>query len=283
MNLVGKIFTVLIFLMCIVFSTFAIAVHATHKNWMADDEIKAKSLSDARTENSELTKKKKEIEDQLQMEKTRNQAVLAELETKNVKLSKESEANGKRIRELETQVNDAVATTKAVHVTLAALRTEADKLREENKTARADRDDIFKKIVALTDQINNVAAERLRLEKTNRDLTDELAKARECFNYYKINYKGDYKGKEPPVGLEGQVTDASHADLIEISIGSDDGLRVGHKMEVVRLGAGVKTYVGRVQVMNVSPDRAACRPDPAMLRSPIQRGDRVYANLSQVR
>ena len=36
MNLVGKIFTVLIFLMSLVFAGFAVAVHATHKNWMAD-------------------------------------------------------------------------------------------------------------------------------------------------------------------------------------------------------------------------------------------------------
>ena len=35
MNLVGKIFTVLIFLMCVVFGTFALMVHAAHKNWKA--------------------------------------------------------------------------------------------------------------------------------------------------------------------------------------------------------------------------------------------------------
>ena len=283
MNLVGKIFTVLIFLMSVVFATFAIAVHATHKNWMADAEVKAKDLTNARTENSDLTKKKKDIEEQRQIEKTRNEKVLAELETRNVELSKERAANEKRIADLETQVHDAVASMKATQDTLAALRLEADKLRDENKVARADRDAIFKKVVDVTDQVNNVVAERLRLEKTNRDLTEEFARARECLNYYKLNYKIDYKGKEPPVGLEGLVTDAAHSDLIEISIGSDDGLRPGHKLEIIRLGAGVKTYVGRVQVMNVSPDRAACRPDPAMLRSPIQRGDRVYANLSQVR
>ena len=33
MNLIGKIFTVLIFVMSIVFMTMAIMVYATHKNW----------------------------------------------------------------------------------------------------------------------------------------------------------------------------------------------------------------------------------------------------------
>ena len=33
MNLVGKIFVVLIFVMSVVFMAFAMAVYATHKNW----------------------------------------------------------------------------------------------------------------------------------------------------------------------------------------------------------------------------------------------------------
>ena len=33
MNLVGKIFTVLIFVMCIVFASFSLMLHAAHKNW----------------------------------------------------------------------------------------------------------------------------------------------------------------------------------------------------------------------------------------------------------
>ncbi len=36
MNLIGKIFTVLIFLMCLVFGTFAVMLHAAHKNWLAE-------------------------------------------------------------------------------------------------------------------------------------------------------------------------------------------------------------------------------------------------------
>ena len=33
MNLVGKIFTVLIFVMSLVFMSFAVVVYATHRNW----------------------------------------------------------------------------------------------------------------------------------------------------------------------------------------------------------------------------------------------------------
>ena len=34
MNLIGKIFTIIIAVMCLVFMTFAVMVYATQKNWM---------------------------------------------------------------------------------------------------------------------------------------------------------------------------------------------------------------------------------------------------------
>ena len=59
-------------------------------------------------------------------------------------------------------------------------------------------------------------------------------------------------------------------------IGADDGLRKGHKLEVMRTGGG---YVGRIEVTDTTPDRAVCRVVPEMLRSPMQRGDRVFDRL----
>ncbi len=198
-------------------------------------------------------------------------------------LRKEKLANEGQIQDLEKQVREAVAAMKATHETLAVLRTQVDTLRVDLKTAQTVRDDTFKKVVDLTDQVNSLANERSRLKKLSQDLVDQLTKARECLHYFKLNEGADYKAKEPPTGLQGEVTGVPRANLVEVSVGADDGLRKGHKLEVVRVGGGVVSYVGRIEVMETSPDRAVCRPDPAMLRSPIQKGDRVYANLSQVR
>ena len=58
MNLVGKIFTVLIFVMSIFFMTMALMVYATHKNWR--DVVLAKGglkeqLTQVKTERDDLT------------------------------------------------------------------------------------------------------------------------------------------------------------------------------------------------------------------------------------
>ena len=113
----------------------------------------------------------------------------------------------------------------------------------------------------------------------NRTLSDEVVKLREALAANKISLE-NYKAVAPPFELEGEVTSAVLSNAIEISIGADDGVRVGHKFEVVRLSNGVKGYVGRLVVTNADfPNRAVCRPDPSLQKSPIQKGDHVYANL----
>ena len=52
------------------------------------------------------------------------------------------------------------------------------------------------------------------------------------------------------------------AGLVEISIGSDQGLLKGHKLEVYRIGGGQSTYVGRIEVVKTAPDRGGLQDRP---------------------
>ena len=110
-------------------------------------------------------------------------------------------------------------------------------------------------------------------------LSAELSRAREALRYFGINDKTDYKSKQPPHPLEGVILAVTEPNVVEISLGEDDGLRKGHKMEVVRMGGGPASYVGRLEVMRLEPNRAVCRVVPEMLKSPMQRGDRVFDKL----
>ena len=277
MNLVGKIFTFLIFLMSLVFGTLALCISATHTNWRTAAEAKAQQYDGEKKENAELVKKKKELEEERKIEADRATKRIAKLEQENQDLTKERVDNEAEIAKLQTSVRDAVGGMRAAHETLAKFRQEVEVLREEIKVAQADRDKNFKTVVTLTDDVHNAVAERQRLDKINQTLIQQLAEVKECIGYFKIDLK-NYKAKDPPAGTRGQVTAANRPDMVEISLGSDDGIRKGHKLEVVRVD-GNSTYVGRIEVIETSPDRAVCRPVPNMLRSPIQRGDRVFDRL----
>ena len=283
MNLVGKIFTVLVFLMSIVFATFAVMVNAGHKNWRNEVVDPAIGLNKKLVDEVALKEKKesekKQLEEAKALELDRQGKRLTAAENERERAIKEVQANEGEINKLSHDLRDAVAAMAAVHKTLSELRAEADAMRNQIKVTEAARNEAFNKLVKTTDDFHNAVNDRMRLDKQIQQLTVEVTKLREMREYFKIG--DNFKDKSPPSGLEGEVTSV-RPDFIEISVGADDGVRKGHKFEVVRLSN--KSYVGRIEVVNADfPNRAVCRPDASMQRSQIQKGDHVYANLSNIK
>ncbi|MEZ6049715.1 MAG: hypothetical protein R3C11_29860, partial [Planctomycetaceae bacterium] len=70
--------------------------------------------------------------------------------------------------------------------------------------------------------------------------------------------------------------------LVEVSIGSDDGLAVGHSMFVYRPQAADGTpaqYLGKLEVTKVTPDKAVGRLILSTKNGIIARGDNVKTKL----
>jgi len=79
-----------------------------------------------------------------------------------------------------------------------------------------------------------------------------------------------------PPKVEGRVLAVGAKDLIEISIGADDGLKEGHALEVYR----GNTYLGRITIIKTSPDRAVGQIVKELQRGQIKQGDNVSTKLS---
>jgi len=78
----------------------------------------------------------------------------------------------------------------------------------------------------------------------------------------------------PPVA-DGIVAAVGERNLVEISIGSDDGLRVGHRLHVYR----DNTYLGHAIVLKTDPDRSVAQIDKKTQRGAIQVRDQVTTTL----
>ena len=63
--------------------------------------------------------------------------------------------------------------------------------------------------------------------------------------------------------------------LIEITVGADDGLKPGHTIEVFR----GERYLGRAEILRTEPDRAVGRVIRRFQLGPIQEGDDVATRL----
>lgn len=269
MNFIGKIFVVLIFLMSVVFMSFAVAVYGTHQNWKEEAE-KQKNLVDiARTELTKAEDAAKQLEAQKQREIDARQQALAKLEGEREKLITQHDDMRKQRDELMVKDQEAVVALKAAQENLKRLTGEVEGLRTEIRDAQGQRDKRFEQVVELTDQIHQVQGEVSRLEERRLQLAEQLASAELVLKRHGLDK--DMPVDNIPPMLRGKVLAAGRDDLVEISLGTDDGLRIGHTLEVFR---GSK-YLGRVEVLRTTTDRAVGKIVPGFKKGIIQKDDDV--------
>ena len=280
MNLVGKIFVVLIFVFSLVFMTSAILTYATHRNWrdavLNPQTGYKQKLTQAETRYKELEGVRQRLETELANERVSRQRAVAALVQETTDLSRTAEQLAKQEAGLKAEQARAVAAMEATQATLAKLRNEIEGLRTEIETARTERDDNFNKAVKLEDQLAQASGELDRLNKQNQTLVADLSKYQLALQ--DANIQLDRGG---PPRLDGKILASRDTGYVEISLGSDDGLEKGHELDVYRVGSTVadNKYLGKVRVVETQPDKSVAHILPNFKRGTIQKEDRVATRL----
>ena len=269
MNLMGKILTLLIFFMSICFLVMALMVGASHRNWKkeASDQKAAATLAQNRlTESKNKTTEKEKL---LSAERTGRALQLAQLESqlkaaqenyisKEAQLRKESEISQQRLAELE----QAQARIKAQDTEVADLKANNSKLVDDIATQ-------FSLVRNLTNQIFELKNQVTLLTEKESDLVAKLAKTNRVLNKNGLT-QDDLTDHIVPK-LDGLVVKVSKDGLFAISLGTDDGLRVGHVLDVYRKDR----FVGKGTVIKAEPDLSAVRIDPDFKLDTVREGDHV--------
>jgi chromosome segregation ATPase len=179
MNVVGKVFTVLLLVMCLAFMTFSLMVYAAHTDWrnmvIAPGGLK-QQLDAANAEKKQLDDEKKHLETRIVEEKDRYVKRLAALEHEKNDLLKVQDANNKELSAKEDALGKLVANIDSNHKDVQSRHAETIALRNETKKAIDDGRGIFLKVVAINDQLLNAVVERLRLTKLGTELRSQLMK-----------------------------------------------------------------------------------------------------------
>jgi hypothetical protein len=283
MNLVGKILTVLILVMSLCFMTMALMVYATHRNWK-EVVTKKGGLKDQITQ---LSQEKQNLEDEktkLQNDLTQLtsdlQGKLALLETA-VNNQKEDISKLEKAEALSQQEKRAALATMAdTQAQSGALRADYDNTRKKEAQAQADRNAHFQRVQDLTDELHNLVNKYSILKDHELILAADNAKANAVLKRLGKDKNID-ETAEPPA-LNGQITAVRNGGLVEITLGSDDGLLKGHKLQVVRSGSGTKpAYLGSIVVMETTPDHAVCRTERKLQQGEFKNGDLVTTKLER--
>ncbi len=290
MNLVGKIFTVFIFVMSLVFATSAVLVYATHTNWKTVvDNPEDKATRDkpaglkyqvAQNEQDieKLEDEKLTLEAEKQKEHDLRIARATQLESELRTLKEEYETKHQENERLVAELGRWAAEAKAARDRNESLRTANDQQRGKILTAQTQRDGHFKEVVSLTEDVHQAVNEVKRLRALQLELARQLADSMEVNRMHGlVSDPSRYPG--PPETLEGVVVDAVGSGMVTISVGSDDGLLKGHRLHVIRNRSGTSSFVGRVEVVRVSPDKAVCVEIPETMQSHVRSDDIVKAKI----
>ena len=268
MNLMGKIFTLLIFFMSICFLVVAVMVGASHRNWkqIATDNKTAADryqglLDDAKktsTEKDQLLNAER-VARAFQLSQLESQLAVAiqNRDDKEKQLTDElviSQERLQRMREAERRLAEQDAE-------VAQLKAQNSKLVDDIAAQRAA-------VVNLTNQVFSAEGENERKEQLARDLTEMLAKKTKVMKANGLT-DDDLTAHIPP-RLDGLVMGVRE-DVVVVSLGTDDGIREGHVLDIYR----GDRYIGKAVVTIAQFDKSAARISADFRRDLVQEGDHV--------
>jgi hypothetical protein len=282
MTTVGKILVVLHLVLSVMFMAFAGAVYTAQNNWRTaqkkamDDLAKEKSKSnDMRAEfekeRTETTQKIGALTDNVTTLSGQNTALTAQVAS--------LDSDNKQLRKDVDQQRDMAALTS----------TEAVERKNEADLQRSVNTGLFQSREELVKNLNETEDKRFALDVQLQQVSD---KYEQLLNDFKI-MKGFLASKDlptdpkqmilqttPPPPVSGLVTEVRKAEkssreLVQISIGSDAGLVVGHRLTVFK---GDK-YVGEIRLTLVQADKSVGYIFTRAKNATIAVGDNVSTKL----
>ena len=273
MTLLGKAFTVVIFLLSAVFMVLALAVNASHRNWrdvvLGDNGLKNEIEKISRV-NEQLRDSKARIEADLGREQAARRTALAALQTQVDTLQDQLETSENEVVSLRSDNSTLVQLDESRAAELQRLTDSNIALRDQIRTEQQDRDTLFTETLTLTDQMNTLRGFKQELEVRNQQLIAQATRYKEVMTSKGIDVNEPLDGAPPD--RNGNILQIDRpTSLVLVSIGYDEGLRKGHLLEVTRNGR----YMGKLKVRNTEPDRSVAEILDDYSEGILQEGDRV--------
>jgi chromosome segregation ATPase len=271
MNTIGKIFVFAVLIMSVVFMSFAVAIFSSHTNWQKESKRLEGELTKVTGERQQKEAAITKLNEDLAASKAARDRVVAALQAALAEKNSElADLQDKRDDQLVKLDNDIAELSRAKQE-----RDEAEKLiarlRDEIKDLQEDLKGMVNRGAELAAKLHQSESELAMASERRDQLERQVSDARQMLTQNGLSLQ---RPKNIIPEVDGVVTAVSD-NLVEVSIGSDDGLQKGHELEVFR----ADQYLGRLEVVSVTPDRAVVRILKDYARGIVQRGDRVATRL----
>ncbi|MBI5758744.1 MAG: hypothetical protein HZA46_09515 [Planctomycetales bacterium] len=284
MSFVGKILVVIIVLLSVCFMAFAGAVYTAQTNWKKAYEAQIAATKKVQGQVAELeaatAKERNERQAEFNQIKAERDAATGKVDTTARDVVDLTAKN----KQLAVEAAAAKEQNKIADEEAKARKEEALELRLVNTKLLASRDEQSALRVKLDDQVQTLTVDLDKAQRKVVTLEKEVGGLKQLFANNKLSTDVKVATRPtvaPAEPVEGKITEtrparvSGNSELVEISIGSDDGLTKGHQLDVVR---GAK-YLGKIRVVETWPDKAVCEVVVKNKNGIIQRGDNVTTKL----
>jgi len=290
MSFFGKLLIVFQLILSFCFMIFAGAVYTAQLNWKAKADSFSTQVDQARAELQLAST-------EWQAERSALQNQIADFESRAVTAETDLADTNTRLAQLQTQLRQeqTLKVAEAENTTLAqreseARREEAYRQRNVNEKQHETQQELIAKLRAAEDQIFAMNKEREFLERKHLTALEEIAtwKLVAARNNWVKDISEYAKSQAPPPEVRGYVTGTRSANdrgtetLVEISLGERDGLVAGHELQVYRPASrnnGLGMYLGKIRLVNVTPDRAVGLVVQRAKNGIIEKDDHVTTQL----
>ncbi len=268
MNLMGKILTLLIFFLSICFLVIAVMVGAAHQNWkqQATDNKKSAERSQDLLDSARV--KSGEMEKTLNAERVARTLQLSQLESQLSQARDTRDAKEKDLANEQIKAQQLLETTQNNEKRLTEQDQEISGLKSDNKKLVDDIATQRQSVVNLTNQLYQAKAAEEALKTMNQDLSQSLAQKQKVMKAHGL--KDDALVDHIPPRVDGRVARVKDG-YIAISLGTDDGIREGHTLDIYRNDR----FIGKATVTKADYNMSAARIDRDFLQAPVAEGDYV--------
>ena len=284
MNTIGKIFVFALFIMSLVFMSFAVALYSTHTNWRDEimrtkDQVKQgqrigwkAQLDDAQAERTKLSAEITKLQAEVAASEAARDQVVAKIQTALEEKNKDLEVLRKEKEARELEREKAQAELAAARLELEAASKVVAELRSEVRTQQDKVDEQVDRAAKIASELHEKESFLEIASERKAQLEKQVANARLLLQQSGLSI--DNLPRDAVPKIDGVVTNVID-DSIELSLGGDDGLQMGHELDVYRNDQ----YLGRVRVVSIKPDKAVAVVIREFVRGVIQRGDKVATRL----
>ena len=280
MTFVGKLLTVLILICSIFLTAVAVMLAASQQNWKEQAVDNAQEvrrlqqiLADSRQQNDR-------IKTNLQRERVTSRLAL---QRSQVQLIVEQQKNTQKEQALAAEIaknQEQLRILKQNEDRLDELTSQNQILRDRTNELTTSLHNTLQQVTTLTDENYQLEGRLNRLQEKRDQLANDLAQFAKVMKAYGLDENSLTAHIAPKVEGRILMVSAKVKGLVEISLGEDDGVRVGHKFDVFR----DNKYLGSLVVKKVTHNRATGEIIPELNEAPIRANDRVTTELeSQLR